>query len=173
MDFTPEQKRLRQSAEQITTQADHKTALRVNNEVASEVEKNQLFYNSGHGLELARVIGDELDAALPKLFAAYNAERGKLIRDSHNLDVVVRSAIDSFFENSKRHAPAPKMDWGLMAKTFEDALEERRLLARAAAEEHFRHPGLPYWPQRHPVIFWAITAVAVALLGVAARLILK
>lgn len=173
MEYTPEQKRLRQSAEQIMTLADHKTATKINNEVLAEVAKGHLFYNSGHALELARVIGDGLDEALPKLFAAYNSERGKLVRDSHSLDGIVRSAIDNFIEGSERHAPVPKMDWGLMAQTFEEALEERRKLARAAAEEHFRHPGLPYWPQRHPVAFWAMTALVVFVLGIVSRVVWK
>lgn len=169
MEYTPAQKRLKFSAEQIMTRADHDTAIRINKELDAELARNNLFGSASHGIELARIVGEELDKALPRLFAAYNAERSKLHRNGSSLNVVVRRAIDDFVDGSQRHAPSGLVDWGTMALTFEEALSERHRLASEAAEEHFRHPGLSAWPQRHPVLFAAIMAVFAAMLALLAR----
>lgn len=111
MDYTPAQKRLKHSTEQIMTRADHDAALRINKEADTQAAKYGAFGGSGHAVECATIVGEELDKALPKLFNAYNAERSKLYLNGSSLNVVVRRAIDDFIDGSKRHAPHAPLDY--------------------------------------------------------------
>jgi hypothetical protein len=135
-------------------------------EVTSVFAKDGQLGNSRKVVEDARVAGEVIEAALPELFAAYDAERSRMFFGGSVLNSVVREGISNFYDGVMRHNPDDRQNWltGSVHGFYKEALNERRKLTLARAEEHFRHPGILPPLQRHPIAALVATNLSTALL---------
>ena len=160
-----QQKRLHYSLEGIIEVLDRTTAIAINKEADAPAAKVGAFGYSGHALLVSEIVEREVNAALPKIFTAYNMERESLWFDHHSLDGTVRQAVGKFYEDAGRHGPDPKSMWGHDRSSFDDAIAEARAHMELRLEEHFRHPGLRAFHERHAVAIAASTTILGAVLG--------
>lgn len=150
---------LKSAANIIVDEADRVTAIEAA-KVADEAIKMGAFAGSGHDLILAAKVEQEARNLLARLLLLYNHERSRFMPPETELRSVVRGAVDRFFDLSARHVPAtssgfPQLSHAIYAGTMEEA----RGQVIAAAEVHFRYPGIAPWHERHAIVVAAITLV--------------
>lgn len=136
-------------------EADRAAAIAVSKATATAVYTGG-GHNSSTALSFSQVVGAEADKLVDELRSLYTAERSKLIREDVELRTSMITAINQFFDLSKRFSGKGYFV-NSNGQIYDQLIEEERRRDLLAMRDHFRRPGIKSLPERFPLLFGGVT----------------